>query len=242
MRHPTNVRRFRALALVTALMLAPVLLRGAAADVPATQPGDRRIRVACVGDSITFGSGIKDRDRNSYPAQLQGLLGGGYEVRNFGVSGATLLRAGDRPYWKEPALEEAKQFAPDIVVIKLGTNDSKPQNWKHCDDFARDLAAMIAEFRSLERRPPVWVCRPVPAYAERWGIRDRVIRGEMIPVIDRVAQEHGVPVIDLYDALGGKPDLFPDTIHPDAGGAALIARAVHKAVTAHPVPATAPSP
>ena len=55
------------------------------------------IRVACVGDSITFGYGIKDRDKMSYPAQLGKRLGNKYEVRNFGVNGHTLLSKGNAP-------------------------------------------------------------------------------------------------------------------------------------------------
>ena len=58
-------------------------------------------RVACVGDSITYGSGIADRAHDSYPAQLEQILkqyDTAWEVDNFGVSGATLLTNGDLPY------------------------------------------------------------------------------------------------------------------------------------------------
>src|ERR1041384_7347597 len=95
-------------------------------------------RVACVGDSITFGSGVVGRESNSYPAVLQHFLGNKFEVRNFGVSGATLLKKGDKPYWKEHAFTNATAFKPNIVVIKLGTNDSKPQNRKNIVEFAGD--------------------------------------------------------------------------------------------------------
>src|SRR4051794_12474851 len=145
---------------------------------------DRKLRVACVGDSITFGSGIADRAHNSYPAQLARLLGDRYDVRNFGVSGATLLKNGDKPYWKEKAFQEAKDFQPDLVVIKLGTNDSKPQNWKHKDEFVADARDLVREFSGLPSHPRVFVCRPVPAYPGNWGIRDEVIRNEVIPLLD----------------------------------------------------------
>ncbi len=62
-----------------------------------------QIKVACVGDSITFGFTIENRDQNSYPAQLGRLLGKNWEVKNFGVIGATLLKKGDMPYWKQKA-------------------------------------------------------------------------------------------------------------------------------------------
>ena len=60
----------------------------------ATEP----LKVACVGDSITFGAGIKERETQCYPVQLGQLLGDEFEVRNFGVNGATLLKQGDLPY------------------------------------------------------------------------------------------------------------------------------------------------
>lgn len=63
-------------------------------------PQAEKTRVACVGDSITYGAGIADRDRDSYPAQLASMLGDKWVVKNFGHSGATLLKNGDLPYVK----------------------------------------------------------------------------------------------------------------------------------------------
>src|SRR5690606_38894849 len=51
-----------------------------------------QIKVACVGDSITAGLGIADPGTQSYPAQLQALLGSGYTVQNYGDSGRTLMK------------------------------------------------------------------------------------------------------------------------------------------------------
>src|SRR2546427_157899 len=97
---------------------------------------DGPIRVACVGDSITYGSGVAGRETNSYPAVLGRCLGPRFEVRNFGVSGATLLKQGDKPYWNLPAFQDVSEFQPNAIVLKLGTNDSKPQNWAHKAEFA----------------------------------------------------------------------------------------------------------
>lgn len=202
--------------------------RGAARAAPAA---DRPVRVAAVGDSITWGRGIPDRERRSYPAELARLLGAGYEVRNFGVSGRTLLRRGDKPYWRTPAFEAAKAFAPDIVVITLGTNDTAPQNWQHRADFVADYRAMVDVFRALPSRPRIWVCYPVPMFG-RFAARDVVLRGEVIPLIDRVARAEGVPAVDLYSVLRGRADLVPDGIHPSAEGARVIAETVARAIRA----------
>ena len=95
----------------------------------------KQIRIACVGKSITYGAGVKDREKNSYPAQLQSLLGDGYNVTNFGVSARTLLRKGNYPYWNEEAFHNALNSRPDVVFILLGTNDSKGMNRPFYNEF-----------------------------------------------------------------------------------------------------------
>src|SRR5258706_4947261 len=79
------------------------------------------IRVACVGDSITFGAGVENRETNCYPVVLGKLLGARFDVRNFGVSGATLLKNGDLSYWKLPQFEHLSEFAPQGIILALGT-------------------------------------------------------------------------------------------------------------------------
>ena len=98
------------------------------------------VKVACIGDSVTYGTGIEDRDNDSYPSQLQRMLGDGYEVGNFGRPGATLLRKGHRPYMQQPEFSEALDFAGDIAVIHLGLNDTDPRNWpNYRDEFYTEL-------------------------------------------------------------------------------------------------------
>ena len=187
-------------------------------------------RIACVGDSITYGAAIKDRVKNCYPAQLGRMLGEKFEVRNFGVNGATLLKKGDKPYWKLKAYANARDFQPEVVVIKLGTNDSKPHNWKHKEEYVADYVALIESFRKLASKPVVWLCYPVPAYPGRWGITDKVMKEEVMPRLDEVAKKSGCKVIDLYSALSDKKEMFPDLVHPNAKGATLIAEAVSSAI------------
>ena len=185
--------------------------------------------VACVGDSITYGAGISDRMNDSYPAQLERLLrqyDRNWEVGNFGVSGATLLHRGDLPYVGQGAFNDARAYNPDIVIIKLGTNDSKPQNWQYKDDFVADYSAMIDVFRGLPSKPQVWICKPVPAFQLTWGITPEIVRDEILPLVEQISREKEVPVIDLYTALLGAGHLFPDNIHPNAEGAGVIAKTI----------------
>lgn len=189
------------------------------------------IRVACVGDSITYGSGIADRDHDGYPAQLGRKLGEGWEVRNFGVGGTTALRRGDFPYSREAAYAEALAWQPQVVVIALGTNDTKPQNWCYAESFARDLESLADAFLEVDPTAEVYLCLPVPAFPGEWGIRDDVVREKVVPQIRELAARRCLPTIDLYSALSSHPELFPDTVHPSAEGAGWIASEVHLALT-----------
>jgi lysophospholipase L1-like esterase len=185
------------------------------------------LRVACIGDSITFGANIQNRAHDSYPADLQRMLGKRYEVGNFGVSGANLIKRGDKPYWLEPDFGEATAFAPDIVIILLGTNDTKPQNWRHKSDYLGDFRALIKHFASLASKPKIWLCIPVPVYKSNWGINQKAL-DELMPIIKQVAKKEKLPTIDLFTTLSDHPDFFADGIHPNEKGAECIANAVCK--------------
>lgn len=206
------------------------------ADVPAGPP----FRVACVGDSITHGLGAAEGE--SYPVQLQRMLGTGWQVENFGVSGRTLLRQRDHPYWKEKAFQRAQSFAPNVVVIMLGTNDTKPQNWVHEGAFRVDYHDLIASFAELRSHPRIILCRPCPVPDPgNFGINEANLLKEL-PMIDQVAREEKLPEVDVHGLLESSPDLFPDHVHPNTAGAAVIAAAVYASVTGKPwAGAAAPS-
>ena len=192
-----------------------------------------KIKVACVGDSITYGHGISDRNM-TYPKQLGRILGEGYEVENFGVSGTTALHLGNSPYMATRRYQEALNFQPDIVVIKLGTNDSKAANMAHIDNFVSDVKTLISSFENLSSKPKVFLCLPVPAYSNGKAPLsingDRII-GEIIPLLKKVAAESkAVEIIDLFAPLSGHSDMFPDKIHPNADGARVIAETVAKKI------------
>jgi len=187
------------------------------------------IKVACVGDSITQGAGAKPGQ--SYPSQLQALLGSGYQVGNFGVSGRTLLKKGDFPYWKEKKYQAALAMEPAIVIIMLGTNDTKPQNWKFEAEFAADYRELVKSFQSLKSKPKVFVCRPVPVLGKgNYGINEENVQKE-IPRVDALARELGCGVIDMHAALAKFPEMLPDRVHPNTAGAGEMAKAAAKAIT-----------
>ena len=188
----------------------------------------KRVKVACVGNSITEGVGAGDKELYSYPAQLQQLLGNGYRVRNYGKSGHTLMTKGDRPWIKTDKYRDVKQWKPAIVVIKLGTNDSKPINAGHIkSDFRNDLMALVDSFQTMPSVKQIFLCTPVPCVSDnRYNIDGKVIESQIVPIIKKVADKRKLQLIDLHQALTGHADLFPDKVHPNREGAALIAKTV----------------
>lgn len=195
-------------------------------------PRKDAVRVACIGNSITFGAGIRNRSRDSYPSVLARMLGDNYWVKNFGVSARTMLNKGDHPYMNEPAYKNALAFNPNIVVIKLGTNDSKSFNWKYRADFMKDAQTMIDAFKGLPSQPKIYLCYPSKAYLTGDGINDDIISKEIIPMIKKLAKKNDLSVMDLHTAMDGMPELFPDRIHPNEKGAQVMAKAVYQSISA----------
>ena len=194
------------------------------------------IKIACVGNSITYGSQILNKARDSYPAVLGQLLGDGYDVKNFGFSARTLLMQGDRPYMKEQMYQDVLNYNPQIVVIKLGTNDTKPHNWKHKKFFTRDLRKMVTDLNKLSSAPKIYLCYPAKAYHKAWGyINDSIITHEVIPMIDQVAKQMHVEVIDLHSVTSNMSEQFPDKVHPNAAGAVVLAKTVCSSILGHDV-------
>ena len=186
-------------------------------------PRQDALRVACIGNSITDGFGIDMAAQQGYPAQLQQLLGSGYNVRNYGVSSRTMLNKGDYPYMKEQAWRDAVAWHPDIVVIKLGTNDSKPENWQYGAGYEQDLKAMLAALKGTK----VYLCTPIPAFKPTWNISDSVIVNGIIPIIQKVAKKQKLQVIDLHTLFAGDGDkMLGDGIHPNEKGARRMAEII----------------
>jgi lysophospholipase L1-like esterase len=184
-----------------------------------------KIKVACVGNSITAGNSM-------YPPYLQKLLGSEYQVENEGVGGTTLLKKGDMPYWTRGRLKQALAFNPNIVTIKLGTNDTKSQNWDaHGNEFKKDYLAMIDTFALLATKPDIFLVLPVPVFkANAYGIRDSILK-KIIVIIKEIGAERNLPVIDANTPLLGFGKYFSDGVHPNGAGSDSIAHIIYRALT-----------
>ena len=194
----------------------------------------KTIKVACVGNSITYGYGIENREQNSYPSVLQRLLGKRYKVGNFGHSGATLLSKGHRPYIQQEEYQKALAFAGDIVVIHLGINDTDPRNWpNHRNDFVKDYLTLISSFKKANPKARIVIARmsPLSHRHPRFESGTRDWHAEIQQAIALVAQQTNAQLIDFHEPLYHFPQMLPDAVHPNAQGAAILAQVVYGAIT-----------
>ncbi|MBR4533369.1 MAG: sialate O-acetylesterase [Bacteroidaceae bacterium] len=200
---------------------------------------ERPLRVACVGNSVTFGYGLQHRDRDAYPVRLQQMLDSTYganrfEVGNFGRSGATLLYKGHRPYIKTEEFQQALAFKADWVVIHLGLNDTDPRDWPDWkEDFIPNYRALIDSFRLVNPEARILICKMTPIFDRhsRFQSGTRDWHAQIQQAIGQVAQGAGVQLVDLNTPLHSRPDLFPDALHPNPEGAMILARTIYGALT-----------
>ncbi len=172
------------------------------------------VRIACVGDSITEGYGLAVQSKTGYPVVLDSMLGVGYSVLNLGRSATTLQKHGDFPYWIAKEFSDVFAYKPNIIVIKLGTNDTKPNNWNSVN-YKADYQSMIDTFKTISTNPQIYLCYPVPVFETKWGINDSTVVNGVIPVIDELAKSNNLRVINLYHGMNNQKVNFPDGIHPN---------------------------
>ena len=204
----------------------------------------KKIKVACIGDSITFGARLKNPEKDSYPAQLQLLLGNRYAVSNFGVGGCTLLRKGKPTVWNQ--LSKIKASNPDIIIISLGTNDTcgvgvcgDRKCWEYKDEYESDYCDLVDSLKALPSKPLIWICAPSPMVLETPGLSPERIEGltarkprlqELIAYVKNVVKKKHINFIDLNTPLKHKPELFTmeDGVHPNKAGYQAIAELIYQ--------------
>lgn len=219
---------------VLAVVLLSMLSLGFLSISAAPKKQVQKIKVACVGNSITYGTGIEDREHFSYPVQLQKMLGEKYQVGNFGKPGATLLNHGHRPYMQQEEFKEAMAFKGDIAVIHLGINDTDPRNWpNYRDEFVKDYLSLMDSLRSANPKVRFILARmtPIADRHPRFISGTKLWHGEIQEAIQTVARVSGAELIDFHAPLYPYPYLLPDAIHPNPEGAGVLAKTVYAGIT-----------
>lgn len=189
-------------------------------------------RIACVGDSNTYGFRIPNRLKNCYPSVLNRMLGYGYQVKNFGISGRTLMDTCDLPYRNEAIYKESIEFAPNCVIFMLGTNDAKKHNWTDPQLFMEAYDRFVKEYCALESVSRMIICSPVSTYENRTEVSstDRAyeIQSQVVEQIAELIKGYSNPsvqFVDLHDATKNHPGWFNgDGIHLNEKGAKHVAR------------------
>lgn len=206
----------------------------------------RPVKVACVGNSITAGYLLKDPTTESYPSRLQQLLGEGYEVGNFGHSGATLLSKGHRPYIQTEEFRKALAFDADIVIVHLGLNDTDPRNWpNYAQYFERDYLKLLDTLGIQQPHKQFYIAKMSPLLPahRRYYTSSRDWFKQVNQAITQVgntkfvapmaegqfsAANRVVTLLDFSVPFSGRWHLFPDALHPNAEGANLLAHYVYQ--------------
>ena len=182
----------------------------------------KRIRVACIGDSIT--------ELTSYPSELQTMLGDNYHVGSFGTTGSTVLLDTYWPYMYQTSFLNAKNFLPDIVVAMLGTNDARTDNFKSVDNFVQDYMKLIKQIQILGTQPKIFLVKPPPIFDNDLDLISEDFVEEIIPRIEEIANNQELQIIDVYGALENHPEYFIDGVHPTSEGSTAIATEVYNAI------------
>ena len=200
---------------------------------PMRKPREGQIRVACVGDSITFGCTVRNWRKNNYPNRLADMLGDGYCVNNFGYTNRTVINSADYPYTKEKLYRQSLDFQPDIVVLLLGSNDSKKCNWDE-EKFINDYGALVKSYQAVGAK--VYVLIPPPLFPVRgkvmWQLRQDVLEDAICPTVVEIAEKTGAACVDMHSVFAGKKELFSDGVHPNARGSKLFAQTIFERIFA----------
>lgn len=191
--------------------------------------GQGAIKIAAVGDSLTYGYGLENRQQDAYPSILLELLGSHYQVANYGLSGRSLLSTSDYPYLKEKNAQQSLESDADIVIIMIGSNDSRAAYWNK-EQFIKEYRDLVKGYIKLPSQPEVFILAPPYVPTSRFGLNNEVIRDEIQQIVEDVAAELGVHFINLYPVTEGHPEYYSDGLHLTPLGNRVIAKAIFSAL------------
>lgn len=192
---------------------------------------EKKVNISVIGDSITYGMNVENVLINAYPKQLNYRLGNQYTVSNFGNIGKTLLEKGNDPYIRTNEYTRSLTSKPDVVIIQLGTNDTKAVNFTKNSDFVADYLRLIKKYQGLETKPLIYISLPPKIFSTAYGISQLNLE-KIMPMIVETAKKADleVSIINNQEATQDASALIPDGVHPNAKGATLLANNVYKEI------------
>ncbi|KFN92395.1 putative xylanase [Tetragenococcus muriaticus 3MR10-3] len=196
--------------------------------------GSEDTRIAAVGDSITYNLYVANGQEEFYPQQLDDLLGEGYAVHNFGVSNYAAQASSDFPYDTTDEYQESLDFDPEIVIMMLGTNDTKDTNWNGSGQFKDEYIDLLESYRDLPSVSRIILASP-PAVFLEGAVISGGIDASRISVagntVEEIAAEYELEFVDMYEETINHPEYFPDGIHPNEEGSAALAELFYQQIT-----------
>ncbi len=182
---------------------------------------EKQYIVACIGDSVTEGLTLSGglKGKTSWPAWLETYLNGSgrgkYRVENYGKSGATLQKEGEKPYTLQGEYWDSLKTEADIIIIGLGANDAKKTNW-NAQRYREQYRELISTYLNLPQKPKVYLSYTTyVADQSKTGIQRSVIQGEMLNIQKDLAKELGLKILDLNTLTKNNSRLYNDGVHPN---------------------------
>lgn len=232
------------MAMILALLLiagyAYLYFNGLSGVHPESSTEEGQIKVACVGDSITYGLGVSGWPESNYPVVLGNLLGTEYHVINFGESGRSVQTTADKPYVKEKSYKNSLAYEPDILIFMMGTNDSKPYNWNGKEKFLEAYENLLNSYMEKEHAPQLYICTPATAFyidGKSEGEAEFDIQPQIVEEIAQMIREFAntyekeTALIDINLMTKEHEEWFEkDGIHPNSEGAKGIAEYIASAI------------
>lgn len=201
-------------------------------------------KIACIGDSITWGFTIIRRQKYGYPAVLEELLNKDsvekiFEVNNYGYNDSTARIDSEVPYVKKRVFSQAQKFLPNIALIMLGSNDTKKINWSP-EKYREGYNYIVDTF--IKCNSKVYLMTPPPVLNKIeikegleinrldptvLSLNNETLVNGVIPIIHQTAEEKGLAIIDINSAIGNISQ-YNDGIHPNREGARIIATTIYE--------------
>ena len=227
-----TTKRFAALLMLCLLLLGLVFT----ALHYNTAPAPGQIRLACVGDSITYGLGALKLPEGSYPSRLAPLLGRDYHVANFGAVAFAVQSDSNYPYRSHEYFRRSLDYGADIVIFMLGSNDAKAVNWHGAEYFEAEYLSLLSEYEALETSPEIILCTPCASFIPPEEVNEQSIDNALIceiaGAVRKVAADKGLRLIDINALTADKPQWYIfDRIHLNDEGYAALAREVYKVIS-----------
>ncbi|MFR0800311.1 MAG: SGNH/GDSL hydrolase family protein [Suilimivivens sp.] len=198
-------------------------------------------KITCLGDSITAASNldtIENYQSMSYPSQLGEILGV-EEVVNLGIGGSSIGR-----YWENAFVDRYQEIPEDtdVILVMGGTNDGFCASEKELgslekrekDTFTGDLDELLFGLQKDYPDARIVLITPLPNVLHDLLRKSRdylLPQSAFVRVMKQLGEEHGIPVIDLYNSnfldthdAAVIHALMPDGVHGNETGYRMLAQ------------------